>query len=357
VEPGLISGGLQVEPAPDREVHTFFMEPVTHALTSIALGRAGLNRVSRMATPMLLVSGLAADVDWATRLAGASAFLHGHRTATHSFAGTVVLIAGVAGGFWIAGRKCSKLAVNIFPALFICALGAGFHLLLDLLNGYGVKLMWPFRAKWYAWDIADSADAWVIFFLLAGLLLPELFRLVLEEIGSKPNGRQRGAIVGLGLVTLFIAGRAVAHERAMALLDSREYRGQAPLEVAAFPRPAAPLVWSGVVETDNALVNLTVPLSPGTVFDPDLADVHFKPEESLALKNAVKSASAIEFLSYARFPLANVEPQGDGFQVRLRDMRFASELPGRRGIVAVIHLNAQSLVIDERLEFDTAGLN
>ena len=57
-------------------------------------------------------------------------------------------------------------------------------------------------------------------------------------------------------------------------------------------------------------------------------------------------------LGYARFPLAQVEPQGRGYEVRLRDMRFASELPGRRGIIAVIDLNAQSLVIGERLEFD-----
>src|SRR5712692_1639611 len=292
------------------------MEPVTHALTSIAFGRAGLNKVTRMATPILVVSGIVADLDWVTRFGGASAFLHGHRTATHSLLGTVALIAAVTTGFWLTGHKYPKLGVGIFPALFICTVGAGVHLLLDLLNGYGVKLMWPFNTKWYAWDIADSVDAWVIFFLFAGLLVPELFRLVLEEIGSKPRkrGRQRGAIVGLGMVPLFVAGRAVAHQRAIALLDSREYRGQAPLEVAAFPRPATPLVWSGVVETDNALVNVDVPLGPGTAFDPDLAGVHFKPEESLALKNAVKSATAVEFLTYARFPLANVEPEGGGYQ-------------------------------------------
>jgi inner membrane protein len=335
------------------------MEPVTHALTSIALGRAGLNKVTRGATPMLVVSGLVADVDWVTRLGGASAFLHGHRTATHSLVGTVALIAAVTTAFCVAGRKYPKLAVGIFPALLICSVGAGAHLFLDLLNGYGVKLMWPFGARWYGWDLANSVDAWMIFFLLAGLLLPELFRLVLEEIGSKPKkrGSQRGAIVGLSLVALFIAGRAVAHERAVALLDSREYRSQVPLEAAAFPRPSTPLVWSGVVETDNALVNVDVPLGPGSVFDPDLADVHFKPEQSLSLKNAVNSATAIDFLSYARFPLANVEPEGDGYQVRLRDMRFASELPGRRGIIAVIHLNAQSLVIDGHLEFDAPPRN
>jgi membrane-bound metal-dependent hydrolase YbcI (DUF457 family) len=335
------------------------MEPVTHALTSIALGRAGLNKITRMATPMLLVSGSVADVDWVTRFGGAKALLHGHRTATHSLLGTVVIVAAVTLVFWLAGRNYPKLAVEFFPALLICAVGAGVHLMFDIMNAYGVKLMWPFGTKWYAWDIADSVDAWVIFFLLAGLLLPELFQLILEEIGSKPKkrGSQRGAIAGLSMVILFVAGRAVAHERAIALLDSREYRGQAPLVVAAFPRPSTPLVWSGVVETDNALVNVNVPLEPGAVFDPDQAEIHFKPEDTLALKNAVKSTTAIEFLSYARFPLANVEPEGNGFRVYLRDMRFASELPGRRGIVAVIHLNAQSMVIDGHLEFDAPRLN
>jgi inner membrane protein len=330
------------------------MEPVTHALTSFALGRAGLDKITRAATPILLVSGLIADVDWVTRLAGADVFLRGHRTVTHSLVGSVAIIAVVAATSWFAGRKYPKFAVGIFPAFAICTIGVAAHLLLDMLNGYGVKLLWPFSPKWYAWDLADSVDSWILFFLLAGLLLPELFRLVLEEIGSKPkrHGRQRGAIVGLVFVALVIAGRAFAHERAIAHLDSREYRGQTPLEVAAFPRPSNPLLWSGVVETDNAIFNLEVPLGPGREFDAEAADVHFKPEPSVTLKNAVSSSAAIEFLNFARFPLASVQPQGDGFQVRLRDMRFQSELASRRGVIAVIDLNAQSLVISEHLEFD-----
>jgi inner membrane protein len=331
------------------------MEPVTHALASIALGRAGLNKITPMATPMLLVSGLVADVDWVTRLGGASAYLHGYRTATHSLLGTAFLIVAVTLFFAFAGRRYPHFAIGTLPALLICTVGAGVHLLLDLANPYGVKLLWPFSAKWYGWDLADSVDAWIICLLLAGLLLPELFRLILEEIGSKPrrSGRQRGAIMGLLLVALFVAGRALAHQRAVALLDSSEYRGQAPLIVAAFPRPTNPFLWPGVVETDNALINVDVPLLQASIFDPGTATVHFKPQESLALKNAGNSAAAIEFLAYARFPLAHVEPIGDGYEVRLRDMRFASELPGRRGIIAVIDLNAQGQVINEHLEYDT----
>jgi inner membrane protein len=330
------------------------MEPVTHALTSIALGRAGLNKMTRAATPMLLVSGLAADVDWVTRLGGAADFLRGHRTVTHSIVGTLAIAAIVAVAGWLLGQKYTKFAIGIFPALGISAIGAGVHLFLDLLNGYGVKLLWPFSAKWYAWDLVESVDSWILFFLLVGLLIPELFRLVLDEIGSKPkrHGRQRGAIFGLVCVGLVIVGRIVSHQRAIALLDAREYRAQTPLLAAAFPKTSNPFLWSGVVETDNALFNLEVPVGLGRTFDPDLADVHFKPQSSATLKNAVTCPTAVEFLNFARFPLASVQPKGDGFQVRLRDMRFAYELAGRRGIVAVIDLNAQSQVIGERLEFD-----
>jgi inner membrane protein len=333
------------------------MEPVTHALTSIALGRAGLNKITRAATPMLLVSGMIADVDWVTRLGSAAVYLRGHRTATHSLIGTTSIIGVVAAASWLVGRKYPKFKVEIFPALVICAIGAGVHLLLDLLNPYGVQLFWPFSSKWYAWDIAAAIDSWILFFLLLGLLIPELFRLVLEEIGSMPKrqGRQRGAIVGLALVALFITGRTFAHERAIALLDAREYREQIPLEVAAFPRPTNPLTWSGVIETDNAVFNLEVPLAPMSRFDPEFADVYYKPQPSLTLKNAINSAVAIDFLSFARFPLAHVEPESGGFQVRLRDMRFESELAGRRGVIAVIDLSAQNLVINERLEYDSAA--
>lgn len=333
------------------------MEPVTHALTSIALGRAGLNKISRAATPLLVVSGILADVDWVTRLGGAEMFLRGHRTAAHSLTGAVAIAGVVAVGGWFSGRRYPKFAIQLLPAVLLSAIGAAAHLLLDLLNGYGVKLLWPFREGWYAWDLAYPVDSWILFFLLAGLLLPELFRLVLEEIGSRPKrqSRQRGAIVSLVLVAAVICGRTFAHQRAIALLEARSYRGQTPLAVAAFPRPSNPFLWDGVVETDNAVVNLEVPMLPGREFDPDSGSTYFKPQDSETLKNAIASPRAAEFLSFARFPLASVQPEGDGFQVRVRDMRFEFEIAERRGIVAVIHLNAQNLVIREDLEFDSPG--
>ena len=335
------------------------MDPVTHALTCVALGRAGLNRITRAATPMLLVSGLIGDLDWIARFGGAAAFLRGHRTATDSFAGAVVIAVAVGAAFWLAGRRYSSFAVGMFPALAICAIGSGTRLLLDLLDDYGVKLLWPFRSKWYAFDLVSQVDWWILFFLLAGLLVPELLRLVSEEIGSRSGRRgQRGAIFALVCVALLIGGRAFAHGRATALLDSRTYRadpnsdGETPLRVAAFPQPSDLLLWAGVVQTDNAVFEVDVPLGPGRVFDPESAEAHFKPPPSETLTNAVASPAAREFLNFARFPLASVQPREDGFEVRLRDMRFASGPPGRSEIVAVIELNARNVVTSDRLEFE-----
>jgi len=334
------------------------MEPVTHALASVALGRAGLNRLARPATPMLLVSGLIADADWLSYFGGARAFLHGHRTATHSLLGTALLAVLVTAVFFLFARTYPGWAFKLVPGLAVCAAGAGGHLLLDLLNGYGVQLLWPLDGKWYAWDLAAQVDPWILFFLLAGLLVPALLRLVLEEIGaeSKRRGPRRGAVAGLALVALFCAGRLAAHQRAVALLDSRQYRGQVPLAVAAFPMPSNPLLWAGVVETDNALVNVEVPVGLGLEFDPDRGTVRYKPEESAVLASAVNSGDAADFLRFARFPLARVAAREDGYRVRLRDMRFAAGVSGRRGIVAVIDLNAQQQVVGERLEFG-AGEN
>ena len=89
------------------------MEPVTHALASIALGRAGLNKISRAVTPMLLVSGMVADLDWVTWLGGADAFLRGHRTATHSFADEDLEFLIAFGGLTAVAIENSQLSDRI----------------------------------------------------------------------------------------------------------------------------------------------------------------------------------------------------------------------------------------------------
>lgn len=316
------------------------MDPVTHVLASVALARAGLDRTTRLATPVLVVSGLAADVDLLSYAGGADAFLHLHRALAHSLLGSAVLVLLIATGFWFFGRAPGKDPLRFARVLATCAAGAATHLLLDLCNINPVQLLWPFRSNGYAWDLLAPLDLWVLVFLFAGLLLPGLFSLVSEEIGErkKKRGPRKGPIAALALLALYIGGRGVLHARAVDLLLSHEYHRAAPTAAGAFPSPASPLAWRGVVITENALDELEVFLGPGDSFDPDHSVTHYKPEPSPILEASEHTEAAQRFLESARFPLANIERLEDGYRFELRDMRF-SEAHDFFSVVAVVDLD------------------
>ncbi len=328
------------------------MEPITHAVASVALARCGFQKTTRLATPMIVTAGLVADLDWIARLFGPRAFLAMHHTATHSLLGTVAIAAIVAAMF-IPNGKRAKRPILFFPAFVACLVGASLHLLLDLTNSYGVKLLWPFSGKWFALDLATPFDPWIVLLLLAGLLLPALFRLITEEIGAKSKRRafDRGAVVALALVGVYFAGRFVLQQRATAQLDSRQYRGEPPNQVAAFPQSLSPLFWTGVVETDNTFEEVDVSLSPGVNFDPESARIFYKPEASEALEIARRSDTAIEFLEFARFPLARVQRDSGGYTIVLRDLRFDHNEGAENGIVAEITVDDKNQVVHEELRF------
>jgi inner membrane protein len=299
----------------------------------------------------VLVSGLAADIDWLSYFGGASTFLAWHRTASDSLVGASAIAVIAATVFWFIGRRHALNPVRLARALAVSCAGAGLHLLLDLTNSYGVKLLWPLSQRWYAWDLAPSLDPLLIALLLAALFLPTLFRMVSTEIGARPGRRKAdfGVIAILGLVLFYFGGRAIFHEQAVGQLDSRRYQGAEPIRVAAFPE-AAPFNWRGVVETDGTVAEIDVP-SFGATFDTDRARVQFKPMESATLDRARQTPAVRAFLSFARFPLATVTRSDEGYDVLIRDLRFASVLPGEAEIRAVVNLNGQSQVASSKLEF------
>ena len=323
------------------------MEPVTHALASVALAKAGVGRGMRGAVPMLLASGLAADLDWLAYLGGPRAFVSVYRTWSHSLVWTVAIAAAAAGVYVYMRKNAEGQRPRFRTAFLVCLAGAGLHLLLDLGNPYGVKLLWPFSEKWFAWDLLTPVDPWLLFLLAAGLLLPALFRLVTEEIGAKSKRVGRGAAVALVLAALYLGGRWMLHERAQALLMVRMYHGAIPMAAGAFPQAASPFNWDGVVVTENTIEEVTVPLGPGGEFDPDRSRTYFKPEATPQLEAALGSEVAKRFVAYARFPLASVERIEEGWRVTLRDVRFANGLAGR-GVELEIDVNKQAQVIGDR---------
>jgi membrane-bound metal-dependent hydrolase YbcI (DUF457 family) len=336
------------------------MEPVTHLLASATLAQAGLRRTTRLALPMAIVAGMAADADWLSAALGPQAYLAYHRTFAHSLLGLLVISAGVAGLFLLAGRSAvyrrffavdgevrASDTVRLPGALLTCFAAGLLHVLLDTLNPHGVQLLWP-GAQWFALDLLPTIDPVVLATLVCGLLVPVLLRLVLEEIGAarEQRGAQRGALIALAVLAAYIGLRWTMHGRVLALLDSHQYHQATARQVAAFPASASPLHWMGVAETANTFEELEVRV--GGYFDPDSSRTNYKPESQPALEAARETATVKAFLRFARFPSATIVslPENAGFRVELRDVRFIrpAGLEVRRDVLAIVEVDPQMRV-------------
>ena len=336
------------------------METLTHALIALTLARAGQKLLPRYGLAMLVVPGVAADLDFLSYFGGPSAYLRFHRGVLHSVLGSVVLVCVLALVFWAVARRAAakNSALNLprlsfLSAAVVCGVAVAVHLLFDLASGIGVQLLWPFREKWTAWDLVNALDPWVLVVLVLGLALPEVLRLVSEEIGERnrePRGRV-AAIVTLLLLLLYFGARAGLHSRAVGELNAREYHGAPPLAVGAFPSSISLLDWRGVVSTDNDIEVIEISLAPGAGFDPERAVRHYKPEESAALEAGQNTAAARTFLRYARFPLAALERGDEGYRFTLRDMRFPAGDGSADNILVRVELDADLRVMSEEFRY------
>jgi inner membrane protein len=309
------------------------MDPVTHMLTGACLSRAGLNRKTGLATLTLILAVEAPDIDSLAYFAGSVAGLQHHRGITHSFVGAPFMAALVAAGVygvyrWMkrSGRE-TRLPPNWKLLYFYALAGALLHLFQDFTNNYGIRPFAPFNSKWYSWDIVFIVDPIMLLALFVGLVVPGLFALVTEEIGSrKPQLRGRGgAIFALVCVALVILVRDFEHRRAVAALSARTYRGEEPLRASAFPHPINPFSWNGVVETRDFFLLLPVDSSSGEVDPENLQTVRFKPEETRVTLAAKQSYLGRVYLDWAAYPLVITERLDNGrYRVQFEDLRFES---------------------------------
>jgi inner membrane protein len=320
------------------------MDPITHTLTAVAISEAGLNRKTRFATLGLVIGANLPDVDWLTLLASPATALKYHRGITHSLLGTTVLAGLLAGTIYYFGRKAppkkNAPPLDLRWLLIGCWIATLSHLLLDFTNSYGVRPFLPFSGRWYAWDIMFIIDPLLLALLIFGMGMPVIFRLISEEVGAKKPGFRRGAIFSLCALVALWGLRDLSHRRVVRLLDSHTYGQEEPRQVGAFPVPANPFRWTGVVETDTAFHVLSASALEDDV-DAERTRVFPKPETSEALRAAEQTRTGRIFLNFARFPSAEVIQTVDGYDITLRDLRFISLTSNREGFVASIDLDKE----------------
>jgi membrane-bound metal-dependent hydrolase YbcI (DUF457 family) len=320
----------------------------THALASFVLARGFFPRRRWPTIVGMIFAGTVADLDLLSGLFGPSAYFAARRTYTHSLVGTLIIIVlSILFVRYLAGnRGGDSFGVLILPL----ALAATLHVSMDLLQSEGVALFWPFKASRYAADCLPAMDLWILALLFAGLLVPELFRLVTSEIGAKhksPRGRN-GAIVALALIALYVGARVILHSGAVASLDPHSYKGESARRVAAYPDALSLLTWHGVVETQSYLCQVSVPAA-ARKFYADSADCLHKPEASPQLDAAQNTDTVQKYVNVMPFPRALVARTSDGYEIVIRSMRDIAEHETRHRLAVRVLEDPHFAVTSEEL--------
>jgi membrane-bound metal-dependent hydrolase YbcI (DUF457 family) len=281
------------------------LDPVTHALSGICLSRALPRKIrGRDATIVVVAAALIPDIDVVWSLAEpATAALNRHM-ATHSLVGLAAL--SVAGGF-VARLTFRRLSLPAYAAL--AGLGVLAHVGLDLINAFGVGLLYPFSPVRYELPLVFVVDFVLTGLLLAGAIWPWVRG---DRAAAAPASRWALGLAGIYLAAclgLRISAEEVVAARAFAAAPD----GGAWTYLV--PEPGAPLRWKGIYR-DGAVFRqvLVKPVTGGVAELPTVGS--FPEHPSVAAVRATPMGRRID--RFLKAPVWRAEKD----MVTVYDLRF-----------------------------------
>ncbi len=311
------------------------LDNLCHTLVGAALGEAGLKRTTPLAMTTLLVGANLPDVDAVAYLfADAPTSFEFRRGWTHGALAMVVLplaLAGAvaAGDRLVRRRRRPEKSAASFPALLLLAfLSVVSHPLLDFLNTYGVRFLYPFSKRWFYGDALFIVDPWAWLALAAGIGWSAVRRRGRHAHPDTP------ARVALGGTAAYVG---------VMLLSSAAGRGLVVREAdAAGLSPGRAIVSPEALDPLRRTVSLEVPggyrlgklrwfSKPTLTLAPDLIARNDRDPFAIA---AAGTRDGRKFLVWARFPYFVVRREGNAALVTIHDARY----PGEFGSWAVLTL-------------------
>jgi inner membrane protein len=286
------------------------MDPFTHTLVGLTAAKAGLERLSPLATTVCMLAANSPDSDVVVGLVSDRwDYLHHHRGITHSIVGVIGLALIVPAIIWMGERIFARLRRTRprtrFRGLLLASLiVTATHPLMDWTNNYGVRPFLPWSGRWFYGDLVFIVDPYIL--LLAGgaaflatragwlrmvpwvllatgfvaltflvasrpdpslaginiarvVLLVGIVSLVLVRVFGWLRGRERTiALAALFLLVIYWVGLSAEHsiadrEARSTANEIATRRGEAVMRLATMPTLANPTRWLCVTETDQAI--------------------------------------------------------------------------------------------------------
>lgn len=313
------------------------MDNLCHTLVGAALGEAGLARRKPLATATLLIGANLPDVDGLTYV-----FLDGptslafRRGWTHGILAMAVLPVALAAAMvgWdqmMRRRGRTEKIPARFRALLLPAFAAVLsHPLLDFLNTYGVRFLYPFSKRWFYGDTLFIVDPWVWIVLALGIA----FSRVLRRRGARVETPARVALFAVfAYIVILMAssfgGRAIV--RRAAVRAGLHPSGR----VLVSPSPLVPFRRTVVVEVPGGYRFGELRWGPRPVvrFSDGFQAVN---DTDPAVAAAKRLRPMRQFLVWARFPYFGVRSRSDASLVTAADARYRGPTGSWASITAVV---------------------
>ncbi|MFY9618892.1 MAG: metal-dependent hydrolase [Pyrinomonadaceae bacterium] len=305
------------------------MDPFTHTLVGLTAAKAGLKRLSPLATTVCMLAANSPDSDVVVGfVTDRWTYLHHHRGITHSIVGVIALAFIVPAIVWVGERIWARLRGNQprtrYRGLLLASLiMTATHPLMDWTNNYGVRPFLPWINRWFYGDLVFIVDPYILLLIggaaflatrrgwpkmvlwallatafvaltflvasrpdpsLAGIniarvvLLVGVLSLVVVRVLKLSRGRER-IIAGAALAAVVVYWIALGFMHRSAYQQANELavratagRNERVQRLAAMPTLANPLRWSCVAETDRAIYRFFVSLGASSSSSPAIVD-------------------------------------------------------------------------------------
>lgn len=283
------------------------MDPLTHTLLGVAIGEAFFRpRLGRRAVTVSAWAANLPDIDTIVLLTGDPGAVILRRSFGHSL---FLLPLWIAGLTWLFKRKYEDMAVR--DLVLIIALNCAGHLGFDLINSFGVQVLWPFSLM-----RPELAMIFIIDLVLTGFLAaPHLVRL---RAAWRP-GLTMACQSALVAVMFYLAMAFSARQMALTLL-AQETGGKG--FQYAFPEPLGAHRWRGVVKDKDAWQVYLINVSKRTV-TPRLTLPN--DEWSPPARAAQETPFGVRLADFFKAAVWTVTPKPEGGStVKVYDLRFTS---------------------------------
>ena len=285
------------------------MDPITHGLTGVVLSNIGFKR--KAVFWVSLLSSIAPDFDYVTRLWGPDVFLRYHRGITHGILALFIVpvIIGI-----IFGRK-----KDFFYYSFISFLAYAAHIFMDLTNQYGTRVLSPLDWQQYSLDILFIIDPYITLGLLLSVILCTF-------------NKQRAVMIACITVLLFTgyaAGRQFLRNTTKDFIKQR--LDEKTYEV--YPLPNDFLRWWFIAKSDEQIKAGFADLFTQRIC---IQETYTTADKDPCIERSRETKAVINFLYFAKYPYAAVVRENGKTVVTWRELSY-SFLPGEHFIAKVVY--------------------